>query len=141
MPTTGSPSAPVFRHPADIIATAFDPTAFLIAIFLAVATTMTLGFGVFGREGGGSEGEPAPARDKFHGGVMPIRRELQTRAFGPEDIKIITAAFEDALGQLKLVDRSDPLAEIVAKKMIEIAEQGERDPLRLKDRTLQALRS
>jgi hypothetical protein len=72
---------------------------------------------------------------------MPIRGALQTRAFGPEDIKIITAAFDDALRQLKLVDRSDPLTEIVAKKMIEIAEQGERDPLRLRDRTLQALRS
>jgi hypothetical protein len=74
------------------------------------------------------------------GDVMPIRGALQTRAFGPEDIKIITTAFEDALRQLKLVDRSDPLTEIVAKKMIEIAEQGERDPLRLRDRTLQALR-
>jgi hypothetical protein len=67
------------------------------------------------------------------GGVMPIRGALRTRAFGPEDIEIITAAFEDALRELNLVDRSDPLTEIVAKKMIEIAEQGERDPIRLKD--------
>ena len=72
---------------------------------------------------------------------MPITGALQTRAFDPEDIKIITAAFEDALRELKLVDRSDPLTEIVAKRMIEIAEQGERDPHRLKDRTLRALRS
>jgi len=72
---------------------------------------------------------------------MPIRGALQTRAFGPEDIRIITVAFEDALRELKLVDLSDPLTEIVAKKMIEIADEGERDPIRLKDRTLQALRS
>ena len=72
---------------------------------------------------------------------MPIRGAMQTRAFGPEDIKIVTAALEDALRELELADRSDPLSEIVAKKMIEIAEQGERDPLRLKDRSLQALRS
>lgn len=72
---------------------------------------------------------------------MPIRGALQTHAFGPEDIKIITAAFEDALRELKLVDRSDPLTEIVAKKMIEVAAQGERDPLRLKDRTLRAVRA
>jgi len=72
---------------------------------------------------------------------MPIRGALQTRAFGPEDIRIITVAFEDALRELKLVDRSDPLTEIVAKKMIEIADEGERDPIRLKYRTLQALRS
>jgi hypothetical protein len=75
------------------------------------------------------------------GGVMPIRGALQTRAFGPEDIETIAVAFEDALRELKLVDRSDPLTEIVAKKMIEIAEQGERDPLRLRDRTLRAVRS
>jgi hypothetical protein len=72
---------------------------------------------------------------------MPIRGALQGRAFGPEDIEIITAAFEDALRELKLLDRSDPLAEIVAKKIVEIANEGERDPLRLKERTLQALRS
>jgi hypothetical protein len=83
--------------------------------------------------GNGDDGEGCglPPATSSMGGVMPIRGALQTRAFGPEDIEIITAAFEDALRQLKLVDRSDPLTEIVAKKMIEIAEQGERDPLPL----------
>jgi hypothetical protein len=72
---------------------------------------------------------------------MPIKGALQGYAFGPEEIAVIASAFEDTLRELNLVDRSDPLTEIVAKKMIEIAEQGERDPLGLKDRTLQALQA
>jgi hypothetical protein len=70
---------------------------------------------------------------------MPIVRLLQYKEFGPEDIKVITAAFEDALSSLGLVDRADPLTEIVAKKIIECAQTGERDPIRLRDYTIQSL--
>jgi hypothetical protein len=59
--------------------------------------------------------------------------------FAPEQIKIITAAFEDALRELD-VDRSDPLAKAVAKKMMEIALQGEGDRAGLREQTLRALR-
>jgi hypothetical protein len=38
-------------------------------------------------------------------------------------------------------DRSDPLAEVVAKKMMELAQKGESDPVRLRKRTLKELRS
>jgi hypothetical protein len=37
-------------------------------------------------------------------------------------------AYEQALRGLCLVDRNDPLAEMVAKKVIEIAQRGVRDP-------------
>jgi hypothetical protein len=70
---------------------------------------------------------------------MPIVRLLQYEAFGPEDIKVITAAFEDALNSLGLVDRADPLTEIVATKIIECAQTGERDPIRLRDGALKLL--
>ena len=40
-------------------------------------------------------------------------------------------AFENACKILKLVDRSDPLTELVAVKIIELAASGERDPDRL----------
>jgi hypothetical protein len=60
-------------------------------------------------------------------------------AFAPEQIKVITAAFDDVLREL-IVDRSDPLAKTVAKKMMEIALQGEGDRERLRQQTLQALR-
>jgi hypothetical protein len=40
-------------------------------------------------------------------------------------------AYESALRLLGLIDRSDPITEILAKKIIEIAETGERNPQRL----------
>ena len=52
------------RHPPGIIATAFDPTAFLIPIFLAVATAMTLGFRVIGRKGVAMMGKAAGSRPR-----------------------------------------------------------------------------
>jgi hypothetical protein len=39
---------------------------------------------------------------------MAIYRMLQGAAFSPEGIKAMTTAYEDALQELKLTDRSDP---------------------------------
>jgi hypothetical protein len=71
---------------------------------------------------------------------MPIIRLLEREAFGPEDITVLVAAFEDALSTLGLVNRADPLTELVAKKIIECAQTGERDPIRLRDCVLKSLR-
>lgn len=49
--------------------------------------------------------------------AMPIIRLLQNEPFGPEDVKIISAAYEQTLSSLGLVDRTDPITEIVAKKI------------------------
>jgi hypothetical protein len=62
---------------------------------------------------------------------MAIYRLLQNSAFAPEDIAPIAAAYEDSLRALKLSDRSDPMAEILAKKIIELAQTGIRDSDRL----------
>ena len=64
---------------------------------------------------------------------MPIERLLQGRAFGPDEIKVLSSAFEAALIQLNLTDRTDPRAQAVAKRIIELAQQGERDPVRLRE--------
>jgi hypothetical protein len=71
---------------------------------------------------------------------MPIVRLLEREAFSPEDIKVIAVAFEDTLAALQLIDRLDPLTEMVAKKIIECAQTGERDPIRLRDCALRLLR-
>ena len=63
---------------------------------------------------------------------MPIIPLLQGRAYGPEDIKVMPTAFDGALNALGLMDRADPLNELVAKKIIEIAKTGERNPSRLR---------
>jgi hypothetical protein len=58
-------------------------------------------------------------------------------AFGPEDIKVLTAAFDDALRALGLADRAGPVAKMIAKRVIELARLGERDPVRLLEYALE----
>ena len=59
---------------------------------------------------------------------MPIHRFLQNMPMGPEEISRLTTAYEQALQGIGLVDRDDPLSEMVAKKVIQIAKSGVRDP-------------
>jgi hypothetical protein len=70
---------------------------------------------------------------------MPIVRFLQNSAFDPEAIRVLTAAFEKACKDLGLVDRTDPLTELLAKRIIEAAQTGERDPARIEQRALEGL--
>ena len=55
---------------------------------------------------------------------MPITLFLQNQAFDPEIIEDMSAAFTDACATLGLVDRADPLTEIVASRIIELAQRG-----------------
>jgi hypothetical protein len=72
--------------------------------------------------------------------AMPIRPLLEGEVFGPEDITAISAAFEDALKELRLLDRKDPVVLLVARATIQLAKTGERDPKRLTDRVVRLLR-
>jgi hypothetical protein len=53
--------------------------------------------------------------------------------FSPEDVIAISSAFEDTLRALCLVDRTDPRVLMIAKRIIELAKHGERDPARLRN--------
>jgi hypothetical protein len=72
---------------------------------------------------------------------MPIRPLLEGElaAFGPDDIHVLIAAFQDILRELQLVDHSDPAVTIVARRVIDFARRGERDPARLRDAVLKSL--
>ena len=59
---------------------------------------------------------------------MPIYRLLQDGAFDPEEVKSMGAAYEQALVDLGLNDRNDPLTDIVARLIIDVARTGEKDP-------------
>ena len=52
---------------------------------------------------------------------MPIRRFLRDSKLAPEEIKRLNRAYGYALRSLYLVDRNDPITEIVGKKIIEIS--------------------
>jgi hypothetical protein len=60
--------------------------------------------------------------------AVAIYRLLQKWAFGPEDIKRLAKAYESALRALELSDRYDPITEIIARRIIEAAQTGLRDP-------------
>ena len=62
---------------------------------------------------------------------MAIYRILQNAAFGPDDIDRMVAAYEATLKALGLKDRSDPITELVARKIVEISQTGVRDPQQL----------
>lgn len=77
---------------------------------------------------------------------MPIRAILQTESeteygpmFGPEEVANLTAAFDAALSKLGLVGRKDPMTTAVAKLIIQLAKDGERDPEKLCDQALKLL--
>ena len=69
---------------------------------------------------------------------MPIRQLLDSNVFNPEEVTMLRDVFEDTLRALKLVDRSDPVTSLIAKKIIELAGRGERDPARLRQEAVQA---
>ena len=58
---------------------------------------------------------------------MPINRLLANSKLRTDEIENLNSAFKRALRSLHLVDRDDPLAEIVARKIIEIAATGVHD--------------
>jgi hypothetical protein len=60
-------------------------------------------------------------------------------AFTPEDAGILISAFECTLKEAGLVNREDPLTLMIAKQIIAIARDGERDPQKLSSSTLAAL--
>ncbi|WP_312015504.1 hypothetical protein [Bradyrhizobium manausense] len=70
---------------------------------------------------------------------MPIYRLLQNLPMGPEEINRITTAYERALRGIGIVDRKDPLAEMLAKKIIEIAQTGVKDPAQISDMAIKEL--
>jgi hypothetical protein len=70
---------------------------------------------------------------------MAIYRLLQNSALGPDEIDIMSAAYEATLKQLQLVDRADPVTQIIARKIIEITQTNERDPARISMLTIQEL--
>ena len=54
---------------------------------------------------------------------MPIDRLLDGSSLSPQKIAQLKTAYHSAMRALHLVDRNDPIAEIVARKVIEIGKE------------------
>jgi len=59
---------------------------------------------------------------------VAIYRLLQKSVFGPDDIERLATAYERALRALEVNDRDDRITEIIARRIIEAAQTGLRDP-------------
>jgi hypothetical protein len=70
---------------------------------------------------------------------VAIYRLIASGTFDPEVIELMTTAYEDALTDLRLIDRADPLTELIAQSIITVTSTGERDPEKIKDCALNAL--
>jgi len=60
-----------------------------------------------------------------------ICRFLQSSVFGPEAIERMATAYENTLRTVRLNEEAGPVNEVIAKKIVEIAQSGERDPARI----------
>jgi len=70
---------------------------------------------------------------------MAIYRLIGAGHFGPDEIAAMTKAYEAALTDLRLVDRYNPLTELIARSILIVTGTGERNPEIIKGRALTAL--
>jgi len=70
---------------------------------------------------------------------MAIYRLLAKSPLGPEEIETLVAAYEHTLRVLRLVERSDPITELVAKNIIEVAQTGLKDPAKISAQAIKEL--
>jgi hypothetical protein len=71
---------------------------------------------------------------------MPLTPYLKEGVFDPSAIEAMNAAFVDACAQMQLAKRDDPFTQIVARKVIDIGGTGERDPKRIAELVLLAMK-
>jgi hypothetical protein len=71
--------------------------------------------------------------------LVPIVPYLNGRSFDPEMLKCMGSAFEAACKQLGLKDKSDPITEILAERVIALVRPDETDPDALCERVLRSL--
>ena len=70
---------------------------------------------------------------------MAIYRLIANGSFGPDEIKVMTAAYEAALIDLTVTNRDNPITELITRAVVNVTATGERDPERIKERALNAL--
>jgi hypothetical protein len=104
------------------------------AHFVPLLTTLPLH-----RDAGGIAGlDPDRAQWQRRRGQMPV--DFSGNGYLATDAAVVVDAFETALEKLA-VDRRNPEALVVAKHIITFAKAGERDPERLRELTVKAVRN
>jgi hypothetical protein len=68
--------------------------------------------------------------------MLKIIGVKEHQSFGPDELKVLTTAFDAALFELGL-NRADPAALSIAKRMMALAQEGERDATRLRESVIE----
>lgn len=70
---------------------------------------------------------------------MTVHRILQNVPLGPERIAELVEAYQVTLQELNLAEHDDPMAQTIAKKIIEVGQTGVRDPKDISRLAIRAL--
>jgi hypothetical protein len=70
--------------------------------------------------------------------MTKIAQTFQDAAFGPEVTQAMAAAFDKACQSVKGHPQEIPLRDAIARAIVELARQGEHDPVRLSELALKA---
>ncbi len=62
---------------------------------------------------------------------MPVRKILEGASYDPETVRVLCAAYDRAKQELHDTGQPEIVREILAQRILDLAEQGERDPARL----------
>ena len=70
---------------------------------------------------------------------MAVYKLIRNTVFEPKDIERLATAYEQTLRALRLKDRSDPITQLVAEKIIAIGRLGIEVPAEISKLTLKEL--
>ena len=70
---------------------------------------------------------------------MAIYKLIANGSFGPQEIEVMSAAYESALIDLGITNRDDLVTELIAKSIVNVISTGERNPELIKQRAINAL--
>jgi hypothetical protein len=70
---------------------------------------------------------------------MPIRPYIDEKQLEPDQIDRLNQAFAHALGSLHLLYRNEPICALVARRISEVSERGEVDPVAISDTAVREL--
>jgi hypothetical protein len=68
--------------------------------------------------------------------TVKTEQEEEGGVFDPEQVEVMATAFEKVIADLNLKDRDDPIVTMVAKLVIELVRNGERDPEQIRKEIL-----
>ena len=69
---------------------------------------------------------------------MAIYKLIANGSFGPNEIEVMSAAYESALVNLGIANRA-PITELIAKAIVNVVATGEREPQLIEQRAINAL--